>query len=97
MCAITLNEFKAVLKVSPKAGQNGVVDKISMEPMAQDDDFEEVKRCKRHISINTSQTVKMPIRPVPISAAVKLSPKAVLTCNFSALLRTMNMDTETTE
>jgi hypothetical protein len=41
--------------------------------------------------------VKKLTRPAPIFAAVKLSSKAVLTCNFFAPVRTMNMDTETTE
>jgi hypothetical protein len=43
MYAVTLNELKAVLKVSAKAGQNDVVDKTSMDPMAQDNDFQEVE------------------------------------------------------
>jgi hypothetical protein len=75
MYTVTLNELKAVLKVSAKAEQNGVVNKTSVEPIAQDDDFQEVKRCKRHVTNNTSHTVKMSTRPVLISAAVKLSPK----------------------
>jgi hypothetical protein len=64
--------------------------------MAQVDDFLEVKRCKRHISNDTSQTAKTFTKPVPTSAAVKLPPKAVLTHNFFAPLRTTDMDTETT-
>jgi hypothetical protein len=67
-----------------------------VESAAQDDDFQEVKRLKRHISDYTSQTAKKSIKLVPISAAVKLLPKVVLTCNFFAPLRTTDMDTETT-
>jgi hypothetical protein len=44
--------------VNAQAGQSGAVNKTSLESMAQDDDFQEVKRCKRHISNNTSQTAK---------------------------------------
>jgi hypothetical protein len=60
------------------------------------DDFQEVKRCKRQISNDTSETAKKSTKPVPTSAAVKLPPKVVLTCNFFALLRSTDMDTETT-
>jgi hypothetical protein len=63
--------------------------------MAQDD-FQEVKRCKRHVCNNTSQTAKKSTKPVPTSAAVKLPPKAVLTRNSFAPLRNTDMDTETT-
>jgi hypothetical protein len=43
---VTLYELKTILKVNAKAGQNGVVNKTSVEPMAQGEDFQEVKRCK---------------------------------------------------
>jgi hypothetical protein len=39
---------------------------------SQDDVFQEVKRHKRHISNNTSQTAKKLTKPVPTSTAVKL-------------------------
>jgi hypothetical protein len=65
--------------------------------MGQDDDFHEVKRHKRHISNNASQTTKKSTKPVPTSAAVKLPPKSVLHDKFFAPLRTTDMDTETTE
>jgi hypothetical protein len=48
MYAITLNEMKAVLKVSAQAGQSGAVNKTSVESMAQDD-FQKVKRHKTHL------------------------------------------------
>jgi hypothetical protein len=67
MYAVTLNEMKAVLKVSPQAGQSGAVTKTTMQSAAQDDDFQEIKRRKRHISNNTSQTAKMSTKPVPPS------------------------------
>jgi hypothetical protein len=50
--------------------------------MAQDDNFQEINRQRRHISNNTSQTAKKLNKPVPISTAVKLPPKAELTRNF---------------
>jgi hypothetical protein len=56
--------MKAVSKVSAQAGQSGVVDKTSVESTAQDDDFQAVKRCKRHISNNTSQTAKNSTKPL---------------------------------
>jgi hypothetical protein len=95
MYAITLNELKAVLEVSAQAGKSGAVNKTSVESTAQDD-FQEVKRRKRHISCNTSKTAKKSTKSVPIFAAVKIPPKAVLTCKFFAPLRTTEMDTETT-
>jgi hypothetical protein len=53
MCTVTLNEFKAILKVSAQAGQTGVVNRTSVESTAKDGDFLEVNRCKRHISNDT--------------------------------------------
>jgi hypothetical protein len=95
MYAVTLNEPKTVLKVSVQKGQSGAVDKTSVESMAQDDDFQEVKRHKRHISNNTSHAAKKSTKTVPKSTVVKLPPKAVLTHNFFAPLST-DMDMETT-
>jgi hypothetical protein len=63
--------------------------------MAQDD-FQEVKRRKMHISNNTMQTAKKSTKPVPKSAAVSLPPKEALTNNFFTPLRTTDMETETT-
>jgi hypothetical protein len=54
MYTVTLNELKAILKVSAQAGQSGSVNKTLVESMAQDN-FWEVKTCKRDISNNTSQ------------------------------------------
>jgi hypothetical protein len=65
------------------------VNKTSLESIAQDGDFQEVKRCKRHISNNISQTAKKWSKPVQTSTAVKLPPKAVLTCNFFTPLGTL--------
>jgi hypothetical protein len=43
MYTVTLNELKAVLKVNAQAGQNGAVKEPSMESVAQDNDFREVR------------------------------------------------------
>jgi hypothetical protein len=48
----TLNKLKAVLKMSAQAGQDNTVNKTSVESVAQDDDFQELKRRKRHLSNN---------------------------------------------
>jgi hypothetical protein len=80
--ALALNELKAVLKMSAHAGQSSAVNKTSVESTAQDD-FQEVKTRKRHIS-NTLQIAKKSTKLVPTYAAVKMPPKAVLT----QLLRT---------
>jgi hypothetical protein len=72
------------------------MNKTLVESTAQDDDFHEIKRRKRHLSNNTSQTAKKSIKPVPTFAAVKLLPKSVPTRNTFAPLRTTDMDTETT-
>jgi hypothetical protein len=93
---VTLNELKAALKVSAQTGKSGAVNKTSVESMAQDDDFREVKRRKRETSNDTSHTTKKSLKLVPTSAAVKLPPKAVLTRDFFALLRTTDIDTKTT-
>jgi hypothetical protein len=73
------------------------VNKTSVESTAQDN-FQVVKRRKRHIFSNISQTAKKSTKPVPTSAAVNMpKKKTVLNHNFLTLLRTTNMDTETTE
>jgi hypothetical protein len=92
-----LNELKAILKVNAQAGQSGAVTKTSLESTAQDDDFQEVKRRKRHISNDTSETAKKTTVSVPKSAAGKVPTKAAITRNLFALPRTNDMDTETTE
>jgi hypothetical protein len=96
LCTVTLNELKAVIKVNAQAGQSGEVKKTSVESSAQDDDFREVNRRKSHISNETSQTTKKSTKLVLTFAAVKLPPKAVLTRNFFALLRSTDVDMETT-
>jgi hypothetical protein len=96
MYTVTLNELKAVLKVSAQAGHSGAVNKTSLESTAQDDDFQKVKRRKRHFSNGTSEIAKQSTKSVSISAAVKLPPKAVSTRNFFAPFRTTDRDTETT-
>jgi hypothetical protein len=67
-----------------------------VESTAQDD-FQEVKIRKRHISNNALQPAKKSTKLVPTSAAVKLPLKAVLTRNFFTPLRTTDVDMETTE
>jgi hypothetical protein len=81
--------------VSAQAGQSGAVAKTSVESTAQDN-FQKVKRHKRYISNKTSQATKKSTKPVPTSTAVKLPPKAVLTHNFLAPLRTTDMDMKAT-
>jgi hypothetical protein len=93
---VTQNELKVVLKVSAQAGQSGVADKTSVESRAKDDDFQEEKRRRRHISNDTLPGAKNSTKPVPITTAVKPPPKAVLTYNFFAPLRTTDIDMEST-
>jgi hypothetical protein len=97
MYAIALNELKTVLKVSAPAGQSRAVNKISLKPTAQDDDFQEVKRSKSYISNDTSQAAKKSTKSVAISTAVKLPPKAVLTRNFLHLSEIMTWTRELQE
>jgi hypothetical protein len=86
---------KDVVKVNAKARQSGAVTKSSLESMAQDDDFQNVKRRKRHICNDTSQTAKKSTISVPKSTG-KLPTEVVITRNFFGHLRTNDMDTETT-
>jgi hypothetical protein len=72
MDTVTLNELKAVLKMSVEGGQSRAV-----KSTVQDDDFREVKRHKRRMSNDTSQTAKKSTNSVPTSTAGKLPPKAV--------------------
>jgi hypothetical protein len=62
------NELKAVLKVNAQTGQRGAVSRTSsVESTAQDDNFQEVKRCKKYISSNISLTAKKSAKQVPTS------------------------------
>jgi hypothetical protein len=58
MYTVALNELLTLLNVNAQAGQSGAVTKTALESAACDDDFEEVKRRKRHICNDTSQTAK---------------------------------------
>jgi hypothetical protein len=77
MYTVTLNELKAILKVSAQGRQSGAVTKTSVESTAQDDDFLEVKRNKRHTSSDTSQTAKKSTKRAPTSAAPRCLQKHV--------------------
>jgi hemin uptake protein HemP len=72
------------------------VTKTSLESAAHDDDFQEVKRRKRHNSNDTSQTAEKSITSAPKSAAGRLPTKAMISRNIFAPLRTNDMDTEIT-
>jgi hypothetical protein len=82
--------------VNAQAGQCGAVTKTSLDSADHDDDFQEVKRRKRHICNGTSQTAKKLITSAPKSAASKLPSKIVIDRNIFAPLRTNDRNTETT-
>jgi hypothetical protein len=82
--------------MSAQEGRSDAANKTSVESTAQDKAFQEVKIRKRHISNNTSQTIKKSTKPFPGSAAVKMPQKGVLTRNFFATVSTSDMNTETT-
>jgi hypothetical protein len=68
---VTLNELKAVLKVSVQAGQSDAVNKTSVESTTHDADFQEVKRRKRLIS----QTAKKSTKPILTTGAENTLPE----------------------
>jgi hypothetical protein len=80
--AVTLNE----VKMSAQAGQSGVVNKPSVESMVHDNDVQQVKRRKRHISNNTPEAAKKSTKPVTTSTILKLPHRAVFTRKFLASL-----------
>jgi hypothetical protein len=92
MYTVTPIELKVV---SAQAKYSDSLNNTSSESTAQDDDFREVKKRKGHNSDGTSQSAKNSTKTVPMSAALKLPPKAVSTRNFFTPLRTTGMDTET--
>jgi hypothetical protein len=96
MYMVTLKELQAVPKVNTQTGQSGAVNKTSLKSTAQDDDFQEVKICRRRISNDTSETTMKSNKSVPISTTVKQNPKAAPNRNFFAPLRTNDMYTENT-
>jgi hypothetical protein len=84
----TLNEMKAVLKRSAQEGQSGAVNKTSVESTTQGDNSQGVKRRKKHVCNDTSQTTKKSTKTAPTSTDVKMSPKIVLNRNlFTSLDR----------
>jgi hypothetical protein len=93
MYRVTLIEMKAV---NAQVKHSGAENKTSSEPTAQDDEFQEVKKCKSHNSNDNSKAAKKSTRKVPTFTDVKLPPKAVSSCNYITTLRTTDMDTETT-
>jgi hypothetical protein len=82
--------------VNTRVRQSGVVNKTALESMAQDEDFQKIKRRKRRISNDISETTMKSKKSVPISTTVKQTPKAVPTRNFFARLRTNDLNTEST-
>jgi hypothetical protein len=92
---VALNELKLILEVRAQKEQSNLVNKASVESLTQNN-FREVRRCKRHVFNDTSHTNNKLTKPVPTSTAVKLPPKAVLARNFFAPLRTLDMDAQTT-
>jgi hypothetical protein len=79
MLTVALIELKAV---SAQAKESDAVNQTSLESMAQDDDFREVEKCKRHNYSDTSQSAKKSTKAVPTTAAVTLPPEAVSTSNI---------------
>jgi hypothetical protein len=75
MYTVTLKELQAVLKVNTQTGQREAVNKTSLESTAQHDDFQEVKRRKRRISNDTSETTMKSTKSFPLSTTVKKIPK----------------------
>jgi hypothetical protein len=74
--------------MSAQEGQSDVVKRTSVESTAQDDDFQEVKRLKRHISNNTWQTAK---------SRLNQSQDASKSKHCFGSVKVTDMDTETTE
>jgi hypothetical protein len=68
--------------VSAQEKLSGTKNKTSLEPTAQDDEFQELKRCKRHNSNGKSESAKKSTKTVPTSAAVKLPPKEAAIRNY---------------
>jgi hypothetical protein len=93
MYMVTLIELSAL---SAQAKYSDSLNNTSSDSTAQDDDFREVKKHKKPNSDDTSQSAMNSTKPVPITAAFKLPPKAVSIRKVLAPLRTTAMDTKTT-
>jgi hypothetical protein len=91
MYMITLKELQAVLKVNSQTGRSVAVNKTSVET-TQDYDFQEIKRRRRRVFNDASETTMKSTKSVPISTTVKQTPKAVRTRHYFAPLRTNDMD-----
>jgi hypothetical protein len=82
--SVTITDFKSILKVGKSTEK-------STEKTAQDEDFQEVRRCKRHNTTEAAPTSKKAV-PTGASAPVSRPPKEKTTRNFFAPLRTAKMD-----
>jgi hypothetical protein len=63
--------YRIVVKVNTETGQSGAVNKTSLESTAQNDNFQQVKRRKRRISNDASETTMKSTKSVPILTTVK--------------------------
>jgi hypothetical protein len=81
--SVTLTELKSILKVYK-----------STEKPTQDEDFQEVRRRKRHNTSEAAPTSKKAV-PTATSDPATTPPKQITTRNFFAPLHAANMDTDT--
>jgi hypothetical protein len=86
---VALQELKALLKVSTTTSQTA-------KKPTQEEDFQEVRRRKRHSSNEVARTPKT-ILVTAAPAAVNTTPKTVPTRNLFASLRTASMNTEASD
>jgi hypothetical protein len=91
---VTLIEIKAVLKVSTLASQTKSLT-TGGEQLTQKEGFKEVRRRKRHNTDVAARTSKKAAVQDKISDALNTLAKGVVTRNYFALLRTADMDTDT--
>jgi hypothetical protein len=64
LLTVTLIELKAVLKKTAQTRQSSLLNKPLVGSMAQNDDSQEIRKRKMHVSSNTSETDNKSVKPV---------------------------------
>jgi hypothetical protein len=91
---VTLQELKAVLEARTLAGRTDLP-KTTGQQTTQEDCFQEVRRPKRHATDETIGTSKKAAVQTKTSPSLNIPPpKDLVTRNFFAPLRTVDMDAD---
>jgi hypothetical protein len=90
---VTLQELKAVIKARTLTDQTNIP-KTTGQQTNKEDDFQEVRRWKRHATNETTRTSKKVTIQTKTPTALNIPSKEVVTRNFFAPLKAADMDAD---